>query len=236
MANRITRHIPNILTCMNLFSGCIAGVAAFEAQYGTALLFIVAGAVADFLDGLAARVLDAHSVIGKDLDSLADDISFGLVPSLIAFSLFREMYYPAWMEGVAAWLPYTAFLIAAFSALRLARFNNDARQATSFIGLPVPANALLWASLAAGYRPLLVGGSLRPLCLLALVCLSSWLLVSGIPMFSLKFRRLSWKDDKMRFAFLLLCAFFIATLRVKGLAACIVCYILVSLLTGRKKA
>lgn len=236
MANRITRHIPNTLTCMNLFSGCIAGVMAFEAQYGMALLFIIISAVFDFFDGMAARALNAHSVIGKDLDSLADDVSFGLVPSLIVFSLFKEMHYPAYMEGVAAWLPYAAFLIAVFSALRLAKFNNDTRQTTSFIGLPVPANALFWVSLVAGYHPLLVSESFHPLYLLVLVCLFSWLLVSEIPMFSLKFKNLSWKDNKVSFSFLILCVVFLATLQVKGFATCIVWYIFVSLLTGRKKA
>ena len=145
MANCITRHIPNALTCLNLFSGCIAGVMAFESRYELALLFIIISAVFDFFDGLAARALDAHSPIGKDLDSLADDISFGVAPSLIVFSLFKEMPYPAYMEGTATWLPYSAFLISVFSALRLAKFNNDTRQTTSFIGLPVPANALFWA-------------------------------------------------------------------------------------------
>ena len=161
MANCITRHIPNALTCLNLFSGCIAGVMAFESRYELALLFIIISAVFDFFDGLAARALDAHSPIGKDLDSLADDISFGVAPSLIVFSLFKEMPYPAYMEGTATWLPYSAFLISVFSALRLAKFNNDTRQTTSFIGLPVPANALFWASLVAGYHPILTGGSVH---------------------------------------------------------------------------
>lgn len=235
MANCITRHIPNALTCLNLFSGCIAGVMAFESRYELALLFIIISAVFDFFDGLAARALNAHSPIGKDLDSLADDVSFGVAPSLIVFSLFKEMPYPTYMEGTATWLPYSAFLISVFSALRLAKFNNDTRQTTSFIGLPVPANALFWASLVAGYHPILTGGSVHPLGLLVLVCLSSWLLVSEIPMFSLKFKNLSWKDNKVSFIFLLLCIYFLATLKVRGFAVSIVWYILLSLFTGRKK-
>ena len=235
MANCITRHIPNALTCLNLFSGCIAGVMAFESRYELALLFIIISAVFDFFDGLAARALDAHSPIGKDLDSLADDISFGVAPSLIVFSLFKEMPYPAYMEGTATWLPYSAFLISVFSALRLAKFNNDTRQTTSFIGLPVPANALFWASLVAGYHPILTGGSAHPLGLLALVCLFSWLLVSEIPMFSLKFKNLSWKDNKVSFLFLLFCVIFLITLQIRGFATCIVWYILLSWFTGRKK-
>lgn len=235
MANCITRHIPNALTCLNLFSGCIAGVMAFESRYELALLFIIISAVFDFFDGLAARALDAHSPIGKDLDSLADDVSFGLAPSLIVFSLFKEMPYPAYMEGTATWLPYSAFLISVFSALRLAKFNNDTRQTTSFIGLPVPANALFWASLVAGYHPILTGGSVHPFGLLALVCLFSWLLVSEIPMFSLKFKNLSWKDNKVSFLFLLFCVIFLITLQIRGFATCIVWYILLSWFTCRKK-
>lgn len=234
MANRITSHIPNALTCLNLFSGCVASVMAFEARYETALFFIVVSALFDFLDGLAARALHAYSAIGKDLDSLADDVSFGVTPSLIVFSLFKEMHYPAYMESVATWLPYLAFLIAIFSALRLAKFNNDTRQTSSFIGLPVPANALFWASLVAGFHPLLINEKCHPLYLLLLVCLFSWLLVSEIPMFSLKFKNLSWEKNKISFCFLLLSAILLFILHIKGFAAAIICYILISLGTFRK--
>ena len=235
MANCIIRHIPNALTCLNLFSGCVASVMAFEARYEMALLFIVVSALFDFLDGLAARVLHAYSDIGKDLDSLSDDVSFGVAPSLIVFSLFKEMHYPAYMASVVAWLPYLAFLIAVFSALRLAKFNNDTRQTSSFIGLPVPANALFWGSLVAGFHPFLINAMFHPLYLLILVCLFSWLLVSEIPMFSLKFKNLSWKDNKVSFCFLILSACLLVLLQVRGFAASIICYILISLGTCREK-
>ena len=235
MANHITRHIPNALTCLNLFSGCVASVMAFEARYDMALLFIAISALFDFLDGLAARVLHAYSDIGKDLDSLSDDVSFGVAPSLIVFSLFKEMHYPAYLASVVAWLPYLAFLIAVFSALRLAKFNNDTRQTSSFIGLPVPANALFWGSLVAGFHPFLINAMFHPLYLLILVCLFSWLLVSEIPMFSLKFKNLSWKDNKVSFCFLILSACLLILLQVRGFAASIICYILISLGTCRKK-
>lgn len=235
MAKRIIRHIPNALTCLNLFSGCVASVMAFEARYDMALLFIAISALFDFLDGLAARVLHAYSDIGKDLDSLSDDVSFGVAPSLIVFSLFKEMHYPAYMASVVAWLPYLAFLIAVFSALRLAKFNNDTRQTSSFIGLPVPANALFWGSLVAGFHPFLINAMFHPLYLLILVCLFSWLLVSEIPMFSLKFKNLSWKDNKVSFCFLILSACLLVLLQVRGFAASIICYILISLGTCREK-
>lgn len=232
MANCITRHIPNALTCMNLFSGCIACVMAFHANFEMAMLFIVIGAVFDFFDGLAARLLHAYSNIGKDLDSLADDVSFGVAPALIVFSLFKEINYPDYLSFLANWLPYVAFLIAVFSALRLAKFNNDTRQTTSFIGLPVPANALFWASLIAGCKPI---ASYHPLLTLALVCLFSWLLVSEIPMFSLKFKNLSWKDNKIAFIFVIISAILLITLKIAGFAAVIVWYILLSILTQKKQ-
>ena len=106
MTNVIKNSIPNTVTCLNLFSGCIACVMAFEANYELALLFIALSSIFDFFDGLLARMLNAHSIIGKDLDSLADDVSFGVAPSLIVFSLFKEMYYPASMEFIAPYLPY----------------------------------------------------------------------------------------------------------------------------------
>lgn len=144
----LTKHIPNTLTMLNLCSGGIACVFALERDYRMAMLFIVIGAVFDFFDGMSARLLKVSSPIGKELDSLADDISFGLAPSLIVFSLLGEMTGGA--EGVMRYLPYTAFIMAAFSGLRLAKFNLDERQSESFIGLPTPANALLWSSLAVG--------------------------------------------------------------------------------------
>ena len=146
MANAITRHIPNTVTCLNLFSGCIAGVMAFEAKYELAFIFIILSAVFDFFDGMLARLLHAYSPIGKELDSLADDVSFGVAPSLLVFSFLKEpgLIYPDFLAGLRDYIPYLAFLISIFSALRLANFNVDERQTSSFIGLPVPANALYW--------------------------------------------------------------------------------------------
>ncbi len=235
MTNIIKNNIPNTVTCLNLFSGCIACVMAFEARYDLALLFIILSAVFDFFDGLLARALDAHSIIGKDLDSLADDVSFGVAPSIVVFSLFREMHYPAGIEFLAPYMPYAAFLISIFSALRLAKFNNDTRQTSSFIGLPVPANALFWGSLVVGAHSWLVSESCHPLYLLVLVCVFSWLLVSEIPMFSLKFKNLSWKDNKTSFIFLIVCIPLLAILQISAFAAIIVWYILLSVFTEKSE-
>lgn len=235
MANVISKNIPNTVTCLNLFSGCIACVMAFEARYELALLFIILSSVFDFFDGLLARALHAHSVIGKDLDSLADDISFGIVPSLIVYSLFKEMHYPASIEFMAPYLPYAGFLISVFSALRLAKFNNDTRQTSSFVGLPVPANALFWGSFVAGAHGWLCSENCHPVYLFILVCLFSWLLVSEIPMFSLKFKNLSWRDNKISFIFLIVCIPLLLFLCIASFAAIVVWYILLSLFTRKSK-
>jgi CDP-diacylglycerol--serine O-phosphatidyltransferase len=231
MAHAITRHIPNAITCLNLFSGCVACVMAFEANYMWAALFILLSSVFDFLDGLSARVLKAYSPMGKELDSLADDISFGVAPALIVFSLFKEVYYPEFLTGIKAYIPYVAFLIAVFSALRLAKFNIDDRQTGSFIGLPVPANALFWASLTVGAHDFLTSPHFNAIWLTLLVVLFSGLLVSEIPMFALKFKNLSWAANKTAFVFLLVCVPLLVFLQIGGFAVCIVWYILLSAFT-----
>ena len=146
MANIITRIIPNTLTCGNLVSGCIATVFALSGDARMALLWIIAGAVFDFFDGMSARLLNVSSPIGKELDSLADDVTFGVAPAAIIFRELQTLECPDFLAPVAEYLPYFAFVMAAFSALRLAKFNLDTRQTTSFIGLPTPANALFWGS------------------------------------------------------------------------------------------
>lgn len=234
MSNCITRHIPNTVTCCNLLSGCVAIVMAHQGCYQAALGFIVLGAIFDFFDGLLARALKAYSPLGKELDSLADDVTFGVAPAMMVFSLMHEVALPAWLAPVAGLLPYAAFLIAAFSALRLAKFNIDTRQTTSFIGLPTPANALFWGSLIVGAHDFLVADTLTFLYLIILVLLTSWLLVAEIPMFSLKFKNLSWRDNKVQFIFLLGCIPLVLFLQLAGLAAVIIWYALLSLLTQRK--
>ena len=229
MTNVIKNNIPNTVTCLNLFSGCIACVMAFEARYDLALLFIILSAVFDFFDGMLARVLNAHSIIGKDLDSLADDVSFGVAPSLIVFSLLKEMYYPASMEFIAPYLPYAAFLISVFSALRLAKFNNDTRQTSSFIGLPVPANALFWGSFVVGAHDFLVSENCHPVYILLLVCLFSWLLVSEIPMFSLKVKSLAWKGNELRYILIACAIIFVALWGFLGISGTILLYIVLSI-------
>lgn len=235
MANCITRHIPNTVTCCNLFCGCIASVMAFQARYELAITFIIIGAVFDFFDGMLARLFKVSGPLGKELDSLADDITFGFAPSAIVFSLFKEVHCPEFLLPVADYLPYTAFLIAVFSALRLGKFNIDPRQSTSFIGMPTPANALFWGSLVVGGHDFLTSGSFNAIYLFILVLLMSYLLVAEIPMFSLKFKSLSWSANKVSYIFLLVCIPLLAVFKLSGFAAIILWYILLSLIT-RKKA
>ena len=235
MANSFTRHIPNTVTCCNLFSGCIASVMAFHGNYKLAILFIIIGAVFDFFDGMLARLLNVSGPLGKELDSLADDITFGFAPAAIVFSLFKEVHYPAFLLPVQDFMPYTAFLIAVFSALRLGKFNIDTRQTTSFIGMPTPANALFWGALTVGGHSFLVSDSFNAIYLLILVLIMSWLLVSEIPMFSLKFKNLSWESNKVSYIFLIVCCPLLAIFQISGIAAIIIWYILLSILTQKRK-
>src|SRR5574344_602388 len=176
MANFFLRQFPNTLTCCNLISGSIATYFAFSGRPAMALLFIIVGAVFDFFDGFAARLLHVSSPIGKELDSLADDITFGMAPASIVYMLLGQLQYPDCLEDVRNYVPFCAFLIAAFSALRLAKFNLDTRQTTSFIGLPTPANALFWASFVIGFREYLLATPFGLYIVLALILISSGLL------------------------------------------------------------
>jgi CDP-diacylglycerol--serine O-phosphatidyltransferase len=219
------KHIPNSITCLNLISGCIATYWAFQGDAQLALLFIVIGAVFDFFDGMVARLLHVSSPIGKELDSLADDITFGFAPSAIVFNFLVPL-----TTHLSPIIPYLAFIMAAFSALRLAKFNLDERQALGFIGLPTPANALFWGSLLVGLgeeiATLPYGGYL----ILAGVLISSYLLVSEIPMFALKFKTWGWKGNEVKFIFLLTCIPLLLLLGVSGLAAIIAWYVILSVL------
>ena len=203
----VKKHIPNAITCCNLFSGCVACVMAFTGKFELAMLFIVLGAVFDFFDGMVARLLGVSSPLGVQMDSLADDITFGLAPATVIFSFMKNvLVYPAFLGAFAGVLPYFAFLIAVFSACRLAKFNIDTRQTTSFIGLPTPANALFWSSLIVGGKEWLLGMEHAWVLIIGLIFLFSYFLISEIPMFSMKFKNLSWKSNKRRYTFLVVSA------------------------------
>lgn len=202
-----------------------------------ALLWIVIGASFDFFDGMSARLLGVSSPIGKELDSLADDITFGLAPSMMIFFQLNVMDYPPFLEPLRPVLPYIAFVMAAFSALRLAKFNLDERQTLGFIGLPTPANALFWGSLIVGYQPLLESSPMMTLVVVSLVILSSWLLVCEIPMFALKFKHwdLSYPGNKQKYAFVAVSAISLILFHIAALAPIIIVYIALSAATQQKK-
>ena len=222
------KHIPNTITCCNLIAGCIATWWAFQGVFWMALLFIIIGAVFDFFDGMVARLLHVSSPIGKELDSLADDITFGFAPSAIVFSYLSTIHQHIYL------LPFVAFVMAAFSALRLAKFNLDERQALGFIGLPTPANALFWGSLVVGLQEWDITFEGLEWVILAGVLISCYLLIAEIPMFALKFKTWGWKGNEVKFIFILSCIPLLLLLGVCGLAAIIAWYILLSVLTGKK--
>lgn len=211
----IKKNIPNTITCGNLFCGCLAVVCAFNGNLlWTAYLVGIAG-VLDFLDGFIARLLKVHSEIGKQLDSLADMVTFGLVPGVVMFMFLSKAVAISLetsgsnMIGLS-YLPFLAFLITIFSAIRLAKFNIDTRQSDSFIGVPTPANALLICSLPLinFFQPNVGNFSLLPILeniwfLLGLTFLMSYLLVAELPLFALKFKNFGWADNKIRFSFLI---------------------------------
>ncbi len=199
----VKKHIPNAITCCNLFSGCIACVMAFNGAFDLAMGFIVLGAVFDFFDGMVARLLRVSSPLGVQMDSLADDITFGIAPATIVFNYMNDvLYYPGYLGCFSEIIPYMAFLIAVFSACRLAKFNVDTRQTNTFIGLPTPANALFWSSLVTGAGHWIFNLNAGWVLIIGLILLSSYLLVSEIPMFSLKFKNFSWRCNKTRYVFL----------------------------------
>lgn len=228
------KHIPNLITCCNLISGCAATYFAIHRAYDLALLLIIIGAVFDFFDGMSARLLHVSSPIGKELDSLADDITFGFAPSAILFSFIADCCRTTGSgTAVDAILPWTAFIMAAFSALRLAKFNLDERQALGFIGMPTPANALFWGSLVLGAGFYLVSVPYMPYILVAMMLLSSWLLVSEVPMFALKFKNWGWRGNEVKYIFLLTCLPLLC-LGIIGIAAIIAWYILLSIITQKR--
>ena len=221
------KHIPNTITCCNLISGCVATYFAFLGDFEMALLFIIIGAVFDFFDGMSARLLGVSSPIGKELDSLADDITFGFAPSAIVFGYLSPL-----TSHLSPLMPYVAFVMAAFSALRLAKFNLDERQALGFIGLPTPANALFWGALVVGLQQNDIYFEGMEWVVIAATFVSSYLLIAEIPMFALKFKHWGFKGNEVKYIFVLSCIPLLLFLGVSGFAAIIAWYVLLSVITN----
>ena len=223
-----------MITCLNLISGCVACVMAFNNDYFRAFVLIILAAIFDFLDGFAARALKAYSNIGKELDSLADVISFGVAPGMIIYRFLHNSFLHQHPDSSWIYVSYLAFLIPAFSALRLAKFNIDDRQTNAFIGLPTPADALFWGSsilLLSEYDKYLL--YIIP-CIIAGIFLFSALMVSEIPMFSLKFKNYGWKGNETRYILMLTALLLFVFFNLSGISMTIVIYILMSLFIHRQ--
>jgi len=216
----IKKHIPNFITCLNLFSGSVAVYLAFKGNFQGALIAILLASVFDFFDGFAARLLKAYSTMGKELDSLADIISFGMAPGAMVFTLLSAL-------EIWSYLPFVAFLIPVFSGLRLAKFNIDERQTSSFLGLPVPANAIFWAGLVFSFSTFMLANYWL---LIILICLFCFFLVSEIPMFSLKFKSYDWKTNRLQYIFLIVCILLLSIFKLNAFAPIISWYISLSII------
>ncbi len=241
----IKKHIPNAITCCNLLCGCLAIVQAFEGNLVYASYLVGMGAIFDFFDGFAARMLKVSSPIGKDLDSLTDMVTFGVVPGVILFQMVRgALYFDEegfnLFEGLHFPI-YIPFIITVFSAIRLAKFNNDTRQTDSFIGVPTPAVAIVICSL-----PLITNWNtqfsfenyhqfellLNPYYLCVLAIILSLLLISELPLFALKFKHFKWTGNEIRFLFLGLSLVMLVTLQFVGIPLIIIMYIILSVINN----
>ncbi len=229
------KQLPNFITLLNLFCGILAILTVFQGELWLASIFILVASVFDFLDGFTARMLNAYSEIGKQMDSLADLISFGLAPSFILYKMMAS----AWeLEGpllanfsITTIIVALSFLIALFSAVRLAKFNIDENQTSSFIGLPTPASAIFIASI-----PLILKFEnstiselfQHPHFLLAVAVFISAMLVSRLPLFSLKFKNFSFGGNKIRYIFLGICLILLITLHFVSIPFIIAAYVMLS--------
>lgn len=228
------KNIPNTVTCLNLISGCIASVMAVEGNLLWATVWIIIAAIFDFVDGFTARWLKAYSPIGKELDSLADIVSFGVAPGMVVFALLRQTVPGLPFGTLSGYIPFLAFIIPAFSGLRLAKFNIDERQVSTFLGLPVPAHALFWSSLGYSLQPMVPGHELwLAIGVLAAITLTSLLLVSEIPMFSLKIKSVAWKGNEARYILLACALVFVVLFDFLGIAGAIFLYVLLSIFNKR---
>jgi len=239
------KQIPNIITSLNLLCGCVAIMFAVSGDLVSASFFAFAGIFLDFFDGLAARVLNAQSQVGLQLDSLADVVTSGVLPGIVMVQLLSEALTGTSLDistifsdtanstSIESYLPFIGLLIAVASGYRLAKFNVDTRQTTSFIGLPVPANTLLILSL-----PLILSFQagqqiteviLTPWFLIIITLVSCVLLNAEIPLFGLKFKTWNFKDNAVRYLFLIASILLLVVLKFIAIPIIIFLYILVSL-------
>lgn len=235
----IKKHIPNLITLLNLFSGCIALVYASEENFEMAFFFVCLGIFFDFFDGFFARLFNVSSPLGLQLDSLADIITSGVVPGFVMFKMLTNSVSS---DPSLIYLPYLGFIITLGSCYRLANFNIDTRQTDSFIGLPTPANAIFILSL-----PLILKNTdslilleLLTNCwvLIIVTLVSAFILNAEIPLFALKIKKFNFKDNLLQIVFLLISLLLLIVFKFSGVALIIVFYVMLSvimnLITGKK--
>lgn len=228
----MVKHLPNAITCLNLFSGCIGVVYAFENNLKYAGFAILVSAFLDFFDGMAARLLNISSPMGKQLDSLADMVSFGLLPAVI---MFQMITHSTGLYEQVSWIAYFAFTLAIFSALRLAKFNIDVRQGDRFIGLPTPSGALVVMAI-----PYILekGGFLgdffnNTITLIALTLIVSLLLVAELPLLALKFKSFDFSSNQYRYLLLAIGVILFAMFNFASIPLIILIYILLSIIQNK---
>ncbi|SNQ43985.1 CDP-alcohol phosphatidyltransferase family protein [Cellulophaga lytica] len=244
------KQIPNLITLLNLFCGCLAVLFAVHGLFEMVALFVFLGIFFDFFDGFAARMLKVQSELGLQLDSLADMVTSGVVPGIVMYKLLLMSTTGGWSSAmfagvennfytsgfqISSIIPFIGFVITLASSYRLAKFNIDENQTESFIGLPTPANALLIISLPLilAYQnfPLLSDVILNQWFLLAVTALSAYLLNANLPLFALKFKTWNFKDNAIRYIFLILCVVLLITLKYLAVPIIIVTYILLSVVS-----
>lgn len=225
------KQIPNLITLGNLLCGVLASLFAAVGHLNLAALFICLGIFLDFFDGMAARLLNVASPLGKELDSLADLVTSGVAPGFILMALL-------WDNSISRWLSYIALLMPLFAAYRLAKFNLDTRQSHNFLGLPVPANALIWVGLALCGSDALSLNNANTIILIVISLITNILMVSELPMFSLKFnfKDLSWHTNSIQYIFLIGCALIIILTRQWcAISLIILWYIIFSIITRKQQ-
>ncbi len=233
----IKKHIPNTITCCNLLCGCVSILFTNHNHLLWASAMVYIAAIFDFFDGFAARALNAKSPIGGELDSLSDVVSFGVAPSFIVAWLLSKTGIGWWVHD-ANIFPMLAFILAAFAAVRLAKFNIDTRQSTSFIGLPVPAVGLFIASLpfmlfTIGNDTIVYKSVMNPYFLLAMVAIFSWLMISEVPFFSFKIKNLKFKENILRYFVVIFAILAVTILKWAALPFVFLFYILLSVICYR---
>jgi CDP-diacylglycerol--serine O-phosphatidyltransferase len=233
---RFKKQIPNIITLLNLFCGCIATVFALKADFELAFYFVCLGIFLDFFDGFFARLFKVSSPLGLQLDSLADMVTSGVVPGIVMYELLlRSSLFPT-LGWDVAWFPFLGFIVTLGSCYRLANFNIDTRQTDSFIGLPTPANALFILSLPLVLRYsdaiIILEIFTNPWILLGIVLLSAYILNAEIPLFSLKIKKFTFKDNVLQIGFLVLSFLLLFFFQYLGIPLVIISYVLLSLVNN----